>query len=91
MTTKILGISASPRKKANTEALLDVALDGARSVGDVEVDKVSLAGLDLHGCTGCRGCDVENFDKIVSKSKDLTEDATCVQKKNGRGVVEVWR
>ncbi|MCL4368553.1 MAG: flavodoxin family protein [Actinobacteria bacterium] len=71
MTTKILGINGSPRVNGNTSHLLDVALDAAKAMGDVEVEKVSLGKLDMHGCIGCRGCDAGEFSKHEKKGKEL--------------------
>ena len=71
MTTKILGISGSPRVAGNTSHLLDVALDAARAMDGVEVEKVSLGKLDMHGCNGCRGCDAGEFHKHEKKGREL--------------------
>jgi putative NADPH-quinone reductase len=53
---KIVGLVGSPRKKGNTDILVDTFLDGARS-GGAEVRKYLLAELDINPCQGCfRNC-----------------------------------
>jgi len=52
---KVLGISGSPRRKGNTELLLDRALEGARERG-ADVEKIVLSDLDIHPCRHCDGC-----------------------------------
>ena len=53
---KVLGIYGSPRKRGNTDILLNKALEGARSAG-AEVDSVYARDLDISGCLECGGCD----------------------------------
>jgi putative NADPH-quinone reductase len=53
---KIIGIVGSPRKKGNTDILVDTFLAGAES-GGAQVKKYLLADLDIHQCQGCfRNC-----------------------------------
>ena len=57
MSIKILGISASPRGKANSYFLLSRALDGAREVlPDAEIDTYTFAKKQFGGCVHCYGC-----------------------------------
>lgn len=53
---KILGISGSPRRNHNTDHLLEIALEAAREIGDVETEFISLAEHPLNFCTGCMEC-----------------------------------
>jgi multimeric flavodoxin WrbA len=53
---KVLGIYGSPRKKGNTDQLLDRVLEGAQSAG-AETLKVYARDLEMSGCIGCGGCD----------------------------------
>ncbi|MFH1490867.1 MAG: flavodoxin family protein [Pseudomonadota bacterium] len=53
---KVLGIYGSPRKKGNTDQLLDKALDGAEAAG-AEVTRVYARDLKMSGCIECGGCD----------------------------------
>jgi multimeric flavodoxin WrbA len=52
---KILGLAGSPRKKGNTDLLLDAFLEGAAEGGG-EIEKVRLAKLEIHPCIGCEKC-----------------------------------
>jgi len=53
---KILGIYGSPRRKGNSDILLDKALEGAKSTG-AEVSSVYARDLKMIGCIECGGCD----------------------------------
>jgi multimeric flavodoxin WrbA len=52
---KILGLSCSPRKRGNTELLLEQALNGAQHEG-AETELLSLSGKDIKPCDGCGSC-----------------------------------
>lgn len=52
---KVLGISSSPRKKGNTDLLLDEVLRGAHSQGAI-VEKIFLPELNIHPCRECNHC-----------------------------------
>jgi multimeric flavodoxin WrbA len=52
---KILGISGSPNKNGNTVFAVRRALETAQSEG-AETCFLSLAGLQIHPCTGCSAC-----------------------------------
>jgi len=66
---KIIGINASPRKNANTQTLVESALNGAAEKG-AETRLVNLRELNINGCTGCGGCK-KDIGKCVQKD-DLT-------------------
>ena len=53
---KILGISGSPRKDANTDRMLRYALEAAESVGDITTEAIYLRDYDIHSCKGCFAC-----------------------------------
>ena len=53
---KVLGIYGSPRKKGNSDLLLDKVLEGAQSAG-AEVSTVYCRELKMCGCIECGGCD----------------------------------
>ena len=53
---KILGVSASPRKGANTDIMLKAALEAAETVGGIETEIVYLRDYDIHNCRGCFAC-----------------------------------
>lgn len=79
MEIKILGIGASPIKKGNTEAFLDVALKAAESMGDdVKTEKITLAGKKIKsGCMHCHWCE----------DKQQPDLPPCVIKDD---LVEMW-
>ncbi len=52
---KVLGISASPRLKGNTNLLLREALAGATSAG-AQVDYIRLCDLNISPCVECNSC-----------------------------------
>ncbi|MDD1743868.1 MAG: flavodoxin family protein [Methanomassiliicoccales archaeon] len=62
--TLIVGILGSPRRKGNSDLLLDRALKAASDAG-AEVRKVVLNELKLRPCQGCNDCH---------------EDGECVQR-----------
>ncbi|MDJ0722704.1 MAG: NAD(P)H-dependent oxidoreductase [Desulfobacterales bacterium] len=66
---KIIGINASPRKKANTQTLVEAMLNGAAEKG-AETRLVNLRELDINGCMGCEGCK-KQIGKCVQRD-DLT-------------------
>jgi len=66
---KIIGINASPRKKGNTETLVNTMLEGAADKG-AETRLVNLRDLKINGCLGCEGCK-KQLGKCVQKD-DLT-------------------
>jgi len=55
MTVKVLGISASPRAKGNSDLLLREALAGAESAA-AETEYVRLCDLNIAPCTECNSC-----------------------------------
>lgn len=59
MKIKLYGISGSPVKDGNTDALLAEALKAGEEMGDVETSMVSLygkRGLELRDCNHCNWC-----------------------------------
>lgn len=52
---KVLGIAASPRRKGNSELLLDKVLEGASSSG-AKTEKIVLNRLAIRPCQGCGRC-----------------------------------
>ena len=53
---RILGISGSPVKDGNTEALLREALRPSASDPDVETETIPLSTLEIAGCRHCNWC-----------------------------------
>lgn len=67
---KVIGINASPRKKANTQTLVEAVLDGAAAKG-AGTRLVNLRELTIHGCLACEGCK-KHLGKCVQKD-DMTQ------------------
>lgn len=78
---KILAFQASPRKKGNTNRVLDEMIKGAEDNGH-EVIKYYLQELDIAPCSGC---------EICAKGKDCRydDDGTQIidQLAEGAGVI----
>ncbi len=55
MIYKVLGIAGSPRKKGNTDILLDEFLQGVREAGG-EVEKIYAIDLTCKACLHCDFC-----------------------------------
>ena len=51
---KLLAVVGSPRKRGNTDLLMDQVIEGAQAAG-AEVQRVFLHGMDIAACDGCRG------------------------------------
>jgi multimeric flavodoxin WrbA len=52
---RVLGIVGSPRRRGNTETLVDEVLRGAEEAG-AQVEKVILSELDIGPCRACEAC-----------------------------------
>jgi multimeric flavodoxin WrbA len=76
---KILGISGSPRKNGNTEFAVRHALEILRGEG-AETEFLSLAGKDIHPCTGCWAC--EKARECVFKD-DMAEILDAMRRCDG--------
>lgn len=61
---KILGISGSPRK-ANTDLLLDLALQSAEEQTAIQIEKIYLRKKNIKFCTGCFKCFDENENEYA--------------------------
>ncbi len=52
---KILALNGSPRKKGNTNRILDEMIKGCTEKGH-DVEKYFLDKLDINPCSGCEIC-----------------------------------
>ena len=55
MSKNVLILMRSPRKKGNTSILCDEFKRGAEEAGH-SMEKIDVAGMNIHGCLGCNGC-----------------------------------
>lgn len=62
---KAIGIVGSPRKGGNTEILTKHALEAIAKEG-LDTELISLSGLDIQPCDGCRVC----FDEETCRIED---------------------
>ena len=67
---KVLGICCSPRKKGNTEVMVQTALDEARKAG-AETELVSLAGKTVSPCDACCACSKTGKCHIKDDMQDI--------------------
>lgn len=67
---RVLGIVGSPRRKGNTEILVDEVLRGAEEGGAL-VEKVILSELAIAPCEGCDACVDSGECIIVDSMEDL--------------------
>ncbi|MCE5190660.1 MAG: flavodoxin family protein [Actinomycetia bacterium] len=51
----VLGFAGSPRRRGNSEQMLDACLAGAEDAG-ARVHKLVPAEMSIHWCRGCNGC-----------------------------------
>jgi multimeric flavodoxin WrbA len=63
---KVLGIVCSPRRRGNTEILVEEALISAKECG-AEVELITMAGMSIAPCDGCESC-------ITTKKCRLDDD-----------------
>ncbi len=67
---RITAFCASPRKKGNTDLLIDEALRGAQQAG-ASTEKIMLNSLSVGYCIGCRKCKDPGFDKTCIIKDDM--------------------
>ena len=70
MAKKVLIISSSPRKGANSDLLCDEFMKGAIEAGN-EVEKIFLKDKTVHPCTGCSVCSM--YGKPCPQKDDAVE------------------
>ncbi len=74
-------INGSPRKNGNTAIMVDAFVRGATEAGH-RVSVFSLAGRELHGCTGCAYCGAHGghcvYNDYITDIVDSTNEADMV-------------
>lgn len=74
MSIEVLGICGSPIQDGNTEAFLKEALQAAESVGQVQVNFISLAGREIQDCSHCNWCVRKQSDgKFCAKQDGMMD------------------
>jgi multimeric flavodoxin WrbA len=56
----VLGIYGSPRKRGNTDLMLDAFLEGVVAAG-ADIERLYVRDLELKGCIACGHCDRKGF------------------------------
>ena len=81
---KLLGISGSRVKDGNTIALLEASLGYAREHHSVEVESVSLAGMNIAACNHCNWC-IRNqtVDQYCTQDDDMSAIYPTLLKADG--------
>ena len=77
---KVLGIVGSPRRKGNTEVLVDEVLAGAAEVG-ISTEKVILTDLQISPCKACDAC---------RKSENCLQEDDMMELLDKMGQCDVW-
>lgn len=78
---KVLVILGSPRKKGNTQLLVESVVEGMEEKRECTVEYVYLHGLDLSPCQGCGGCEKTAMCVIKDEMIDLyakVDEADCL-------------
>ncbi len=70
MEVKIVGVSGSPVRAGNTEALLEEALKAAREVEGVSTEVINLAGKNIKDCIQCNFCVRKQEEGKICTQKD---------------------
>ena len=75
MRKKVIGIVGSPRRKGNTNAMVNAVLNGAKDAG-ADIEKIFLSDRKIELCTACDFCRKEgkcvhndDMDEILDSMK----------------------
>jgi multimeric flavodoxin WrbA len=68
---KVLALMTSPRKKGNTDCIMDALLEGSREAG-CAVEKFYMSDLTISPCVGCMGCEAKPLDTYCAIKDDMT-------------------
>ena len=72
---KVYALCASPRKRRNSDQMLDAFTEGLRlAVPGAEVEKVYLYDLDFKGCRSCLGCKLARNETVGCVVRDGIAD-----------------
>jgi len=73
---KVVAINGSPRKEGNTFLMLRTVLAEIERE-KIETELISLAGLNLPGCTACGRCKINRDRRCAVKNDDMN---ACIAK-----------
>ncbi len=69
---KVVALNGSPRKKGNTQILINKVFDILNQEG-IETEMLQLGGRKIKGCTACYKC-FKNLDKKCSMDNDVLNE-----------------
>lgn len=78
---KILAVSASPRKGANTDLLLDIALEEAGLTPGITTETIFLRDYKIEFCKGCFACCQEGAAKYDKACPIINDDMNLLADK----------
>ena len=76
---KVLAFNGSPRRKGNTEVLLEAVSRGVETAGG-EMEVIRLAGLDISPCISCGSCDKTGVCAVKDDMTVLYEKIDTAQR-----------
>jgi multimeric flavodoxin WrbA len=79
---KVVGVCGSPRRKGNSEQLLDLALAEIRAQ-DIETEKLLLAGKRILPCKACLKCREKKDGLCHGRNDDLIPALPEIYKADG--------
>jgi len=68
---KVLALLAGPRKKGNTDCIMDALLKGCTDAG-CAVEKHCMSDLTISPCIGCMACEAKPLDTFCAIKDDMT-------------------
>jgi len=69
---RVLGLAGSPRRRGNSEILLDQFLSAAEEAG-AQADKVWVPGLEVAGCVSCGGCSGDGVCVVEDDFQEINQ------------------
>ncbi len=69
---KVLALLAGPRKKGNTDCILDAVLEGVKETG-CAVEKLSFPDLTISPCIGCMACEAKELETYCAVKDAMTD------------------
>jgi multimeric flavodoxin WrbA len=69
---KVLALLAGPRKKGNTDSILDAVLKGVNEAG-CPVEKLSIPDITISPCIGCMACEAKELETYCAIKDDMTD------------------
>jgi multimeric flavodoxin WrbA len=69
---EVIALMASPRKKGNTDCIMDALLEGIKETG-CQVDKLYISDLTISPCIGCMACEEKELETYCAIKDDMTD------------------